>query len=97
MLVYFSDYFFHLTLECVALVGVGRPWGLDIEPAHGHALLVVHLLEVVQEAAPDLLDALVDAILAKVTRVEIGDLPRWHSENLPGGCCVGVVRIWGGS
>lgn len=47
----------------------------NVVSTHRHGLLVVHLLEVIQEAAPNLLDAFVDAILTKVTGVEIGDFP----------------------
>merc|ERR1719443_430753 len=60
---------------------------LNVLPAHGHGLLVVHLLEVVEEAAPDLLDALVDAILSEMASVEVSNFPShvlWVLELLHG-------------
>ena len=47
----------------------------NVVSAHGHGLLVVHFLEVVEEAAANLLDTFVNAILAKVASVKVGDLP----------------------
>ena len=38
-------------------------YALDLESSHAHHPGVLHVLDVVEEAAPDLLDALVDAVL----------------------------------
>ena len=47
----------------------------NVVSTHGHSLLVVHFLEVIKESTTNLLDTLVDAILTKVTSVEVSDFP----------------------
>ena len=48
---------------------------LNPEPAHGHGLLVVHCLEIVQESTSNAFHALVYAIFPKMACVEVCDFP----------------------